>query len=161
MGFEPPGWRMSGTRAFPSAGTVLAHGTTRRQFRVVIPKRLESEVKLAESVEVKADAGLPHAPEAFRRELGRRLDLLDREIRALESEQTMTVLADSADSLRRMRKGVNERLADSLDAATWTETRLEIVGMWRRLRREFERLAAASHRRCPARPGQRERGPRW
>jgi hypothetical protein len=104
---------------------------------------------------------LPYGPEEFRRELVRRLDLLDREIGALDCGEIHEAFEASVEPLRRARKEIESRLAAHFEAGLWDDRRMELCRLWQRYRRDFERLAATWQRRHAARPGQREKGPRW
>lgn len=108
-----------------------------------------------------AGGGLPHRCDELRRELLRRLALMEREVRALGDGRKDPPLLASLEILEEMERELRLRLALGGDPAAWPETRAGIVELWSRHRRVFERLAGERRLKFPARQGQRESGPRW
>ena len=106
-------------------------------------------------------SGLPQGSREFRVELLRRLELLEREVRALLESGDSRSLAESVQSLRTLEVQLRAQLAADLDSTEWVKTRTEILVVWRRHRRAFEQLATDLRHRYEVRPGRRNRGPRW
>lgn len=104
---------------------------------------------------------MPESAEAFRAELLRRLELLDREVRSLESGDSHDAFVHAIAPLGETRKELVKLLFQPSETDSWPSARVEIVELWSRYRREFEQLAAAWQRRYSIRLGQSERGPRW
>lgn len=105
---------------------------------------------------------LPLVPLDFRRELLRRLELQEREVRALVEPGDPHAFQGVVEELRAMEKEIRVRLAgEETGGPEWPERRAEIIGIWRRHRRLFEQLATECHQEHPARPGSRDSGPRW
>ena len=94
-------------------------------------------------------------------ELMRRVELLDREIRALDLGDSSDGSAGAGELLGSLRKELSELLSGVETTESWSESRVEIIVVWRRYRHEFEQLAAARQRRHAVGHGQWERGPRW
>lgn len=104
---------------------------------------------------------LPQTPREFQLELLRRLELVEREVQGLLDTGIARPLLDSISTLRSMEKDLRERLASEFDSATWVDTRAEIILIWRRHRRAFEKVATECRQRYEVRPGRWKRGPRW
>lgn len=122
---------------------------------------LKSTERVSRTVATEADGRLPVSREEFRRELMRRIELMDREIRGLCAADIDDALAGAVERLSGARRGLEDRLSEGVEVDSWVEARFEIILMWRRYRHEFEHLAVAWQRRHVARTGQRERGPMW
>ncbi len=105
--------------------------------------------------------GLPRQPGELRRDLRRRLALMEREVRALADGSDDPRVLASVVTLEEMERRLRDRLAVDGEPEGWGQWREEIVGLWRRHRQEFERLAARCRRKHTARSGRRESGPRW
>lgn len=97
---------------------------------------------------------LPEGREDFLREVMRRLDLLDREIRALSRAVPAEGATGAGPDLRQAEMLLRLRIqaARELDGARWPAARREIVEMWGRFRAEFERQALRARGSHPA-PG--------
>ena len=108
-----------------------------------------------------AGGGLPHSPAELRRELVHRLALAEREVRALAAGIDDVRVMASVAVLEEMEREIKQRLALAGEPAAWSGQRAGIVELWRRHRREFERLAGECRRKHPARSGRRKSGPRW
>lgn len=104
---------------------------------------------------------MPDDAEAFRAELLRRLELLDRDVRALESGESSDSFARAGEPLGKTRKRLIELLFRPTAPETWFEAREELVDLWSRYRMEFEELAGTWQRRHSVPTGQSKRGPRW
>lgn len=105
--------------------------------------------------------GLPWPPKELRRELLRRLELARREVQTLTVVAGHPLLRSSVETLKELEEELKRRLASAREHPDWAQKRMEIIEMWRQHRRAFERLAGECGQRHPARPGWRERGPRW
>ena len=106
-------------------------------------------------------SGLPQAPQEFRLELFRRLELLEREIQALLRAVSSRSRLNSVSILRELEGELRERLAADDESKKWMDRRAEILVIWRKHRQEFEKLATEYRQRYEARRGRRNRGPRW
>ena len=105
--------------------------------------------------------GLPWPPGELRSELLRRLELARREVETLIAVAGHPLLRSSVETLKELEEELTRRLASARENPDWAQKRMEIIEMWRQHRRAFERLAGECGQRHPARPGWRERGPRW
>ena len=105
--------------------------------------------------------GLSLPREELRRELLRRLALMEREVRALGDGAGDPRLQASIEILEEMERELRQGLSDGGDAAGRPMQQQELIELWRRHRREFEKLAAEQRRKHPARSGRRDSGPRW
>ena len=105
--------------------------------------------------------GLPLPREELRRELLRRLALMEREVRALGDGAGDPLLRTSIGILEEMEKALRQGLSRGGDADGRPMQRAEMLELWRRHRREFEKLAAERRRKHSARSGRRDSGPRW
>ena len=104
---------------------------------------------------------LPRRAAELRTDLERRLGLLEREVRALIERPDTEPMTKSLAAIREMEQELRRLLAGAEESPAWAEQRAEIVELWRRHRRAFERLATECRTGFLARPGRRQRGPRW
>ena len=108
---------------------------------------------------------LPATPLELRSELLRRLELAEREVRALSAalsnEASDPLFLESIEALRSIEIALQRRLTGDPQLVAQPQQRAEIIALWKKHRRAFEKLAAKHKQRFPARPGSRRMGPRW
>lgn len=106
------------------------------------------------------EGGFTQTSSELRQELLRRLDLLNREIQALDVPRAQQLLQTAVEALHSLESELREQLAGELELEA-AESRLVILAMWRQYRREFEILALRCRQTYPARQGRRDLGPHW
>ena len=104
---------------------------------------------------------MPGTPVELRRELLRRLVLIEREVRSLAIADMDSPFLESIEALKGMEEELRRRLNGADETDDWNEQRSGILALWKEHRRAFERLAAEGRQRFSARPGRRDLGPRW
>ena len=126
-----------------------------------VPNQVGARQGTMRLADVDGEGGLPRSSTEFRLEMLRRLDLLNREIQALDIVQAPQHRLTAVSTLRSMEGEIRERLRVEFDGRARATSRALIITLWKQYRRTFEVLAAQCRQTYPARAGQRDRGPRW